>query len=434
MQYMWTAWNHMVGYYGLVQTNSANVMKMGTLYGAHGPTGDCATYDSEGKKWTIPDGAWSGVERTLIPLGGVPKPGVPWACLDASKFLYQLNAPAVWFTLEPESLKMCGCLTQDTYATLYAIDNDWYAGVHSTKLLAPWAKTSPVSVGSRGMLWEYTDCMAKKAPALTMANDTIIGCDPATGRNSEVNFTWEQLCIATKYQLEIFKDEAKTLAVFQSPCFKPTSVTSPTMVYLSGGEGIGGVYFDDQCCGDGFATPSLECGHPYYWRVKVCDEATEDGVDSPWSETRKFTIKAGFRVTTPYYGPQLLSPDNGAGYSCKGPVNFSWSPFAGSTTYKFELSENPDMSSPVASTNVKGTAYAFTQAKCNTLYYWRIMAVEPAPSDWSATFSFMTQPAPPPPPAPEPEPGTPFWVWVVIAIGAILVIVTLVLIFKTRRV
>jgi hypothetical protein len=292
------------------------------------------------------------------------------------------------------------------------------------------------------MLWEYTDCMAKVGPDLLLENGAIIGCDPATGRNSEVNFTWEQLCIATAYELHITKDKAMTLPVFVSGCFEPYDVTSPALIYLSGGEGLGG--FDQTAIynydGDRVTSvtqtvvPSLECGHTYYWWVRVCNEATNDWVRSPWSEVRSFTIKAGFRVTTPYYGPQLLSPDNGAGYACKGPVNFSWSSFAGATDYKFELSENADMSSPVVSTNVKGTAYAFKDAKCNALYYWRVMATAPAPSDWSSTFSFMTQPEPPPPPAPEPEPGTPFWVWVVIAIGAILVIVTLVLIFKTRRV
>ena len=95
------------------------------------------------------------------------------------------------------------------------------------------------------------------------------------------------------------------------------------------------------------------------------------------------------------------------------------------------------MSSPLVSTTVSNaTAYQYDgTVKCNTNYFWRVMAVEPAPSEWSAVFSFMTQAeevAPPPPVIPEEV--TPMWVWVIIAIGAVLVIVTLVLIFKTRRV
>jgi len=285
-----------------------------------------------------------------------------------------------------------------------------------------------------------------------MDDNTIIGCDPATGRNQEVNFTWEQLCIATDYELHIDKAKAMNLPVF-SAFIVPYDITSPAMVYLSGGEGIGGATAfaalnDTFGLGDDVpdlfssqilnGVPSLECGHTYYWMVRVRNEATNDVVRSPWSEIRSFTIKAGFRVTTPYYGVQLLAPDNGCGCACAAPVSFSWSPFKETTGYKFELSENADMSSPVVSTEVKNaTAYEWTGTpKCNTNYFWRVMATSPAPSEWSATFSFMTQPAPPPPPTtPVEKPiETPLWVWVLIAIGAILIIVTLVLIFKTRRV
>ena len=47
------------------------------------------------------------------------------------------NPVPVWFTLEPKSLKICGCLTQDTNATLYAIDNDWYAGYENANTKQP---------------------------------------------------------------------------------------------------------------------------------------------------------------------------------------------------------------------------------------------------------------------------------------------------------
>ena len=87
------------------------------------------------------------------------------------------------------------------------------------------------------MLWAYTDCMAKNGPKLTMDDGTIIGCDPATGRNQEVNFTWEQLCIATTYELAIAKDKAyRHLEIFGGHIHTGI-VTSPALIYLSGGEG-----------------------------------------------------------------------------------------------------------------------------------------------------------------------------------------------------
>jgi hypothetical protein len=454
-------WTNHRAYYGMVQTNSKNVNGQGTLYAVHRPgdvtepAGNCQ--DIAGN--TIPQVGgclmpWSGVERTLRPLDGIPKPGIEWSCLDASDALYRTPATVegVWFTLEPEALKICGCLTQETDATLYAIDNDWYADNHN-------AVRFGTGVRDRGMLWAYTDCVAKVGPTLTMDDGTIIGCDPASGRNQEVNFTWEQLCIANWYQFVLSKDNMMTQALISAAVF-PFQVTSPALVLYAGGEGSSPDFANLFTWGTAAAAaqgkpPSLECGHTFYWMVRVIEVVTAEGwtnsaicaipaatafnpwgVPSPWSEIRSFTVKAGFRVTTPYYGVQLLAPDNGCGCACEAPICFSWSPFKETTAYKFELSENADMSSPLVSTTVTGaTAYQYTgTVKCNTNYFWRVMSTEPAPSEWSATFSFMTQPEPPPPPEqPGPEP-TPIWVWVVIAIGAILVIVTLVLIFKTRRV
>ncbi|MCJ7654420.1 MAG: hypothetical protein MUO97_03820, partial [Dehalococcoidia bacterium] len=67
-------------------------------------------------------------------------------------------------------------------------------------------------------------------------------------------------------------------------------------------------------------------------------------------------------------------------------------------------------------------------------YFWRVMALEPVPSDWSATFSFQAEAAPLTPPtqlALQSEP--PLWAWVIIAIGLALLIVIIVLIFRARR-
>ena len=92
------------------------------------------------------------------------------------------------------------------------------------------------------------------------------------------------------------------------------------------------------------------------------------------------------------------------------------------------------MTQMVKEADVTTTAYEYDGTlDYSTNYFWRVMSLEPAPSDWSATFSFQTEAAPAPAAAQHQAP-TPVWVWVVIAIGAILVIVTLVLIFKTRRV
>ena len=83
---------------------------------------------------------------------------------------------------------------------------------------------------------------------------------------------------------------------------------------------------------------------------------------------------------------------------------------------------------------VTTTAYNYDgELEYSQVYFWRVMALEPTPSDWSATFSFQTEAAPPPP-ALEPESNrTPLWVWPVITIGLALIIAIIVLIFRLRR-
>jgi hypothetical protein len=91
------------------------------------------------------------------------------------------------------------------------------------------------------------------------------------------------------------------------------------------------------------------------------------------------------------------------------------------------------MTQLVRDADLPTTAYEYDGAlDFSTNYFWRVMSMEPAPSDWSATFSFVTEPKPAEAAA-APVAPTPLWVWVVIAIFAILVILILILTFMTHR-
>jgi hypothetical protein len=186
------------------------------------------------------------------------------------------------------------------------------------------------------------------------------------------------------------------------------------------------------------AMPSLECGHNYFWHTRVRHAVTGEHIRSPWSETGEFIIKVGFKVTTPYYGPQLLSPANGCGCSCVSPVNFSWSPYKETRGYWFELSQNSDMSNPMVHTLVnESTAYQYNGIlKCNTTYYWRVMAQRPAESDWSAVFSFTTGEAGNnviKQPAAEPPEVLQIYVWFMIGVGTLLIVCLLILIVRRNQ-
>ena len=172
----------------------------------------------------------SAVCRTLEPRDGMPKPGISGTVSTSS----HRSLPAgVKFTLEPSSLKYCGCCTLDTNTTLYAIDDE--SGNWTAILMASGAHTRPQLFGSdagtdrptdgvintgytpalrHGMLWAYTDCLAKKGPVLkSPADQFLVGADPVTGRNQQIDLAWEQLCLAPGYELQIAKDKDFTLRI-----------------------------------------------------------------------------------------------------------------------------------------------------------------------------------------------------------------------------
>jgi hypothetical protein len=331
------------------------------------------------------------------------------------------------------------------------------------------------------MLWAYTDCLAKKGPVLkTPADKYLVGADPVTGSNQQIDLAWEQLCLSTVYELDVAKDANFTLKIVTDKGAIGNSIpqisTSVSIVDLSK---------LDLCCHDDYGIYGMhlgiinksvgprasgavgipanlqhilvsppevtspatwlapgalpEAGAIYYWRIRTYQSATGQVAWSNWSDVRSFTVKAGFIVNTPYYGVQLLSPNNGC-IGCKvKPASFSWSPWKEATKYQFDLSKDPEFKQLVVTATTTTTGYEYQGTlDYSTNYFWRVKALEVnnqnIPSDWSATFSFQTEGAPAPPaPAPA-EPATPLWVWIVIALGAILVIVTLILIFKTRRV
>jgi hypothetical protein len=252
-----------------------------------------------------------------------------------------------------------------------------------------------------------------------------VGSDPVSGQSQEVDMRWEQLCLADEYQVQIAKDPDFRLIVVDTGPYAPASSTSPGAYYPAGGMA---------------SSPSsltgwsnLEAGHTYYWRARVRQAATGQHILSPWSEVQSFTIIPGTRTTTASYGIQPIYPNNGL-YACPvKPASFSWSPLNDTVKYRFVLAKDAAMTKVLADTVVTTTAYEYQdRLDYGQAYYWRIMALEPIPSDWSAVFTFRTNL--PPRSLPEgPATQIPLWAWVVIVIGLILLCIIIVLIFRMRR-
>jgi hypothetical protein len=272
---------------------------------------------------------------------------------------------------------------------------------------------------------ETADTTSSSAAAAMPSDETLIGSDPASGRNQEIDLRWQEFCLSSEYQVQIAKDPRFSIIVVDTGTFD-------TAVYYP----AGGLARSPPAL-----TPwaNLESGHTYYWRARVRQAATGQYMRSPWSEVQSFTVGSGLPVSTPFYGPQPVYPNNG-GIGCPvKPASFTWSPFNDTIKYRFVLAKDAAMTQVVKEAEVTTTAYEYDgQLEYGQSYFWKVMALEPAPGDWSAIFSFQTEAAPTTsPPQPELQKDrpqtTPLWAWVIIAIGLALLIPIIVLIFRARR-
>ncbi len=350
-----------------------------------------------------------GVARCLTPAS------TPCCTTEAWDYLTAKLGAGVSFTLEPRSLKICGCLTADTNSNLFAIDDTGYQ----------------LSDGSVGTVWTYEDCFAKEGVELTaVADDSMVAADPCLCCNEKFVLSWERLCNACEYDIQISLDEDFTQIFVRWTDYAPPSGENPSLVV-------------DEC--------DLDCNTTFYWRVRAVEAETGEDITSFWSDVWSFTVEAG-----PSVAIDLTAPTDGASDVVVTGVGFTWTSVADATSYDWVLSANADLSSPLETkTGLTGTAYTYAGTlEHDTSYFWQVTAMKDA-SVFSksdiATFTTVQAPVWTCPvcgktfPSEEAldqhmaeahptAPVTPTWVWIVIAIGAVLVIVVIVLIFRTRRV
>ncbi len=290
-----------------------------------------------------------GVDRSLWSRGGIPKLGVFWDSLTTGL------SSGVVFRLEPSAL-----VSADE--TIWAVDARDYDPFNSI-----------------GRLWAFKDTLANHSPWLiSPKGNSLVYCDPVTGRNAQVDLTWEQLSLAEAYDVEIGKDKWFDLVVTGAapatvPFYVPNDLLYPAY-YIGAG-----------------LLP--EAGHTYFWHVRVKRSATGQVIRSRWSYALSFTVRSGFPVVAPSYpGIQSLQPGPEACAVPAYPLGFSWTPLQGITSYHFVLSRDPGLSQPVIDQAVNATAYKLPwRLDYQTAYFWQVTPVEPIPGDPSPVFAFTTQ-------------------------------------------
>jgi hypothetical protein len=393
----WTdlnAW-HGVAYTGIVLSNAeGNPMTTketgGVLYASY------YGYGYEGYSC-----GKTGVARCLAPAAEIScEQCVEWDYLDESNpddLFYNCEGDFVDFEAWPDALKICGCLSPDSNAKLFALDDGW---------------DYDMCKGEDGTVWTFEDCYAKKAPTLISPVDGFT-VPSASCYCESMPFTikWDAVCDACDYDIQIALDEDFTNVV--------ASDYEEYGQYVLGATGLSRII-----------SGGLLLEVTYYWRVRAHEAGTGQVIHSWWSDVRSVTVAPGGGA-----GVTLSTPEAGATDVARTKLAFTWSKVASADKYEWVLSKNADLSAPVATkTGLTSTATTYTGTlDYDTPYYWQVIAYKgDAAISASAVGTFRTV-AETVPVEPVTAP-TPFWVWVVIAIGAVLVIVVIVLIFRTRRV
>jgi hypothetical protein len=201
-------------------------------------------------------------------------------------------------------------------------------------------------------------------------------------------------------QFGFYNGSAETITVTKVEFFDEHAA----VVHTISGSDLTGLWGNGQVAAGNSLSGGLSFRTPYSveeikkWTVKwhcLDAQGTPFNVTGEYSTLPSASATLPPLDTTPYYGVQLLSPNNGGMGIPVKPVSFSWSPFKETTKYKFVLAKDAAMTQIVKEADVTTTAYECDGTlDYSTNYFWRVMAIEPAPSDWSAVFSFLTEAAP----------------------------------------
>ncbi len=234
-------------------------------------------------------------------------------------------------------------LPQSFYpANSFAYSSTYYWRVSATN-------SAGTSVWSE--IWNFTTSLAPSvAPVL------ISPLNNATNLPLANTLVWEQIQNSTGYNLEVSLNPYFTQLVTNQDNLTNTS----------------------------FEISGLNYSTSYYWRVRAYNE----GGASPWSAVFSFTTY--FAAPLP---PVLAYPLNGEIGVAVQP-NFIWYPSLNAMHYELQVSTNMDFDEEdivYEDTNIVTTVHQSSALELNSLYYWRVKAVNLAgASDWSAERSFTT--------------------------------------------
>ena len=197
--------------------------------------------------------------------------------------------------------------------------------------------------GSWSVTWDYYILTTPGTPSLLSPGNGSSTCDTTP------TMDWSSVSGADYYQIQVDDSD-----MFGSPVIDTTTVNSD---YTPG--------------------TALAPGY-WYWHVRACNDC---GCGS-WSVTWGYNI-----LSTPT-APTLLSPGNGSS-TCDTTPTFDWSTVSGATSYRIQVDNNSDFSSPEIDTTTTNSDYTPGTALAPNTYYWRVRASNSCGNGtWSAVWHF----------------------------------------------
>jgi hypothetical protein len=203
--------------------------------------------------------------------------------------------------------------------------------------------------GPWSAVWHFTT----KAPEPLAAPVLVAPPNGATDQPATVMFKWHPVTGATRYWLQVSRNEGFTDLVANH----------------------------DGITGTAKAVSGLPVGVKLWWRVKALN-ATQQ---SPWSDVWSFTTKLCLRA------PTLLSPPNGA---TKQPTSLvlTWKGVDGAKTYWLQVARDEKFLHLVVNRDgITTTSSEVSGLLAGAKYFWRVKACNgTVQSPWSAIWCFTT--------------------------------------------
>jgi len=219
-----------------------------------------------------------------------------------------------------------------TPGTTETFDFYWTAtaGYHTVRAISDYGDFIPESNESNNEREESfdVDCPTPTTPSLTSPSNGSSACDTTP------SFDWSSVSGATSYRIQVDNNSS-----FGSPEIDTTTSSSN---YTPGS--------------------ALSPG-TYYWRVRASNSCGDGSWSSVWSVTILGTVGV----------PSLYSPSNGSS-TCDTTPYFDWSSVSGATSYRIQVDNNSNFSSPVIDTTTSNSYYTPGSPLSPGTYHWRVRA------------------------------------------------------------